>query len=81
MDSTYKSFKKFPKFPFANTECQSLIIIGVFKEYCDEKILKDLKTVSFISILLDASNHKEIKLIIIEFAINILRNNAPTSLN
>lgn len=63
MDCTNKLIKKFhnPKFSCARTKCES-IITGVFKEYCEKLLEENLNSVSFVSILSDASNHNEVKL-------------------
>lgn len=63
MDCTNKLIKKFhnSKFSCARTKCES-IITGVFKEYCEKLLEDNLNSVSFVSILSDASNHNEVKL-------------------
>lgn len=46
------------------TKCES-IITSVFNEYCKKMLSENLDSVSYISILSDASNHNEIKLYLI----------------
>lgn len=63
MDCTNKLLKKFcdEKFSCARTKCES-IVTSVFNEYCKKMLSENLDSVSYISILSDASNHNEIKL-------------------
>lgn len=63
MDCTSKIIRKLfdNSFACARTKCER-IVVGVFQKFANNLLAIDLEQVKFLSILSDASNHKEIKL-------------------
>lgn len=62
-DCTAKLIKKLfePKFSGARTKTEA-VIVNVISPYIFEKLLKDLKDANFLTLTIDSSNRKEVKL-------------------
>lgn len=64
MDCTSNLNKKFsnPKFACARTKCEA-IVTNVFAPWANDELIKDLKDVQYVSLSVDTSNNRHVKLL------------------